>query len=100
MGKGGGTETTQSQTVQQSTTVTVQNIIDNSKQLDPLEKVKLLADVFSTLDQAEIAKQNAGTPSTVLSVANIPAANIFSNPLTLGLTVGGVLLAIFLLRKR
>ena len=100
MGKGGGSETTQTQTVQQSTTVTVQNIIDNSKQLDPLEKLNLLADVFTKLDAAKLAKETAGTPSTVLSIANIPAANLFSSPLGLGLVVGGVVLAIYFLRKR
>jgi hypothetical protein len=100
MGKGGGSETTQTQTVQQSTTVTVQNIIDNSKVLDPLEKLKLLADVFATLDASDTAKKNAGTPGAVVSIANIPAASMFSNPATLSLLIGGAVLAIYLFRKK
>lgn len=100
MGKGGGSETTQQQNVSQSTTVTVQNIIDNSRPLESLEKLKMLADVFTTLDNAETAKKAAGTPGAVVSVANIPAANLFSNPLALGLIVGGAVLAIYLLRKK
>jgi hypothetical protein len=62
----------------------------------------MLADVFTTLDNAETAKKAAANPQpgAVVSIANIPAASIFSNPLTLGLLVGGAVLAIFLIRKK
>lgn len=80
--------------------MTVQNIIENTRPLESLEKLKMLADVFTTIDNAETAKKAAGTPSAVVSVANIPAANLFSNPLAFGLVVGGAVLAIYLLRKK
>ena len=100
MGSKKGSETTQTQNVSQSTTVSVQNVIQNTRPLESLEKLKMLADVFTTLDNAETAKKAAGTPGAVVSVANVPAANLFSSPLTLGLVVGGVIFSIYLLRKR
>lgn len=98
MGKGGGSDTEQNQTVNQSTTVTVQNVIDTSRPLEPLEKVKMLVDVFATLDAAEAKKENPAGAS--VNVTNIPAAAYLSNPLTLGMIVGGVLLSVYLLKRR
>lgn len=100
MGKKNSSETTQTQNVSQSTTVTVQNVIDNTRALDPLEKLKLLSDVFTQIDQTELARQNSGTPGSVVSVTNVPAAAYLSNPLTLGMIIGGTLLVVYLVKKR
>ena len=95
-----GSETTQTQNVSQSTTVSLTNVIDNTRPLEALEKVKMMAEIFNTIDQQEIARKNAGIPQSVVSVTNVPAAAYLSNPLTLGMIVGGVLLSIYLFKKR
>lgn len=95
MAKGGG-GTTQQQQVSQSTTVTVQNVIDTSKQLEPLERVKLLADVFAQIDAA--AKPNV--PQTVVIPASQAAApSVFSNPNMIALMIAAVLGGIVIFKR-
>lgn len=100
MGKKGGSSTTQSQNVSQSTTVNVTNVIED-KGLEPLEKVKLLADIFVSLDQAETNRNKPPQgPQTVLIQS--PAAsplNFLADPKTIALIAGSVILIIVVLKK-
>lgn len=59
----GGSSTVQQQQVSQSTTVTVQNVIED-KGLEPLERLKLVTEVLGSIDQAQAAKQSG--PQTVI----------------------------------
>lgn len=70
-------ENTQTQQVSQSTTVTVQNVIESAK-LEPIERLAVLADVFAKIDQVEQASKAA--PQTVLSVQQIPGAAFLTQP--------------------
>lgn len=94
--KSGGTE--QTQTVSQSTTVNVSNVIE-SPELSPLQNVQILADIASKLDQAEAAKR-AAAKDTInnVSIANIPAA-AFLNPKTLMIAGAAALFLIFVAKK-
>ena len=75
----GGSSTTQEQNVSHSTTVSVTNVIED-KGLEPLERLKLLADVFTGLDQAQAAQRNAGTPQTVLGITQVPGTAFLAQP--------------------
>lgn len=55
----------QTQQVSQSTQVTVQNVIEDAG-LSPLEQIKILGDLFVSLDTAQAAKQQQ--PQTVVIV--------------------------------
>lgn len=91
-------ETNQTQTVTQSTTVNVQNIIED-KGLDPLEKFQILGNVFARLDEIEIAKQNVGTPAAAVSIFQPSALAFLQDPAAL-LMIGGITAAIILLVKK
>lgn len=95
MGKG-GSSTTQQQSVSQSTTVTVQNIIDTSKELEPLERVKLLADVFAQIDAA--AKPNV--PQTVvIPTTQAAPKSVFSDPNMIALLIAAALGGIIIFKR-
>lgn len=89
-------ESTQTQEVSQQTTVTVQNVIEG-QQLEPIQKLQVLADIFSKIDAAETAK-NAG-PQTVLSVSQIPGAAFLTQPPFLIMTTAAIA-GLIILAKR
>lgn len=94
----GGSSTTQTQEVTQQTQVTVQNVIEGPK-LDPLEKVKLLGDLFAELDRVQIEKQKALTPGTVILQPQASPFAFLADPKTLlMITAAGV--GLILVAKR
>ncbi|GEM_PF-3580567 len=95
----GGSSTSQSQNVSQSTTVNVTNVIED-KGLEPLEKVKLLADVFVSLDQAQANRQKAAVPQTVLiQPPATPALSFLADPKTIALITGSIILILIVVKK-
>lgn len=66
MAKGkGGSETTQTQQVSQSTTVSVQNVIEG-RGLEPLERVKLLSEILATIDTVDAAGKSSSVPAVAI----------------------------------
>jgi len=92
-GKGG---TEQTQQVSQSTSVTVQNVIQD-RGLEPLEKAKFLVDIFSTIDRIENEK-NAG-PQTVFVQPQASAFGFLADPLTLGMITAAAAALILIVKK-
>jgi hypothetical protein len=90
-----GDSTTQQQQVSQSTSVTVQNVIED-KGLDPLERLNLLATVFEKID----SQNRAQVPSSVVSVQNIPSIAFLKDPTILSILLGGAALLIFIVKRR
>lgn len=87
---------TQTQQVSQSTSVTVQNVIEGPR-LEPLQKLQMVADIFSKIDAAESAKYKG--PETVLQVSQIPGAAFLAKPEFIIMTAAAVL-AVVLVAKR
>lgn len=96
----GGSSTTQTQTVTQQTDVTVQNVIQG-KELEPLERVKLLADVFATIDNAEAQKKSAGVPNTSVILQPVNSAlSVLQNPTALLMITAAAGALILLIKRR
>lgn len=89
-------ESTQTQQVSQSTSVTVQNVIEGPK-LEPLQRLQLLADIFSKIDAQEQSKYKG--PETVLQVTQVPGAAFLAQPQFILMATAAVA-AIVLISKR
>lgn len=94
-GKGSGT--TQTQQVSQSTSVTVQNVIED-RGLEPLEKAKFLVDIFSTIDRIDNEKKATG-PQTVFVQPQTSPFAFLSDPLNLGMITAAAAVLILLAKK-
>lgn len=92
MAKGGGSETSQNQSVSQSTTVSVTNVIENPG-LSSLEKLKLVADIFQTLDTNNAQKKE--NPVNVLV-----SPQLATNNLPYFIFGAVALIAVFMLRGK
>lgn len=93
---------TQQQQVEQKTNVTVTNVIED-RALEPLERVKLIAEIFETIDRVDIEKKKAQTPSTVVVAPPSQPFNFLQEPKTvllLAAAVAGVILITRGLKKK
>jgi hypothetical protein len=87
-------QSTQQQVVSQSTTVNVQNVIEQPK-LEPLQKLKLLGEVLNTLDGP---KEVAGAQTAVI-LSNPDPLAFFKDPQTL-IWIGAGVIGLVLIAKR
>jgi len=87
-------QSTQQQVVSQSTTVNVQNVIEQPK-LEPLQKLKLLGEVLNSLDGP---KESSGSQTAVILSTPDPLA-FFKEPQNL-IYIGAGIVALVLIAKK
>jgi len=87
-------QSNQQQVVSQSTTVNVQNIIEQPK-LEPLQKLKLLGEVLNTLD----AKDGTGGSQTAVILSTPDPLDFLKNPQTLIWIAAGLLGVVLVAKK-
>ena len=88
-------QSNQQQVVSQSTTVNVQNIIEQPK-LEPLQKLKLLGEVLQVLEPKEV---QAAPAQTAVVLATPDPLSFLKNPQTL-IWIGAGLLGVILIAKK